>query len=541
MENHNFTAKKIWLNYILANKWAVLILIGNFIIIVASLAEPLLLGKLIDKGLVDNNLDQFFNFLFYLVICYIIGKATSYFVNIGLVKLHYKVGFDINLDIVKHVQNLPISFFYKKDIIYLSSRINDDSQNIINFLLEDFLEIIVNLIISILILFLVYLEMPIVSLLSIPFLCLYVFVYIIINQKLFSQSFKQKEEQNTFFSKLNGLLTNIKFIKCNCIEDLLVYNIKTEFQKLLEAVINYTKTSWLFSFSCDIIKYFSILLYIYYFGTKFKTGNFTIGLFIVILNYLTMLFDSINSILNSLKEWKNAEVAFSRCNELLSLSVETNGTILIKEIDHIDLNNITFGYDNRLLFEKFSFRFSKNHIYCIVGENGKGKTSLISIIMGILKPLDGAVLFNDINAQSIDMKELRLNKIAYSDQEPILLNTTIRNNLFLKIDSSEEIPANYIDYLNLKKENSADCTWLDYIYDDQTHSLSGGEKQKISQMRCFLKNSDILIFDEPTAALDSESKFLFFYLLNQIKCDRIIITISHDADLIGIADRIINL
>lgn len=541
MENHNLTAKKIWFNYILAKKWAVLILIGNFIIIVASLVEPILLGKLVDKGLVDNNLDQFFIFLLYIAICYIFGKVTFYFVNIGLVKLHYTVAFDINLDIVKHVQNLPISFFYNKDIVYLSGRINDDSQNIVNFILENSLEIIVNVIISILILLFIYFEMPVITLLSILFLCLYVFVYIILNRKLFFQSFKQKEEQNTFFSKLNGLLTNITFIKCNCIEDFLVCNIKTEFQNLLAAVINYTKTSWIFSFSCDIIKYCSLLLYMYYFGTKFKNENFTIGLFIVILNYLTMLFDNVNSVLNSLKEWKNAEVSFSRCNELLSLDGETNGTIVLKEVDYIDLCDITFGYDNRLLFEKFSFHFSKNHIYCIVGENGKGKTSLISIIMGILKPVNGAVLFNNINAQSIDMKKLRLNKIAYSDQEPILLNTTIRNNLFLKIDSSEKIPEKYIDYLNLKNVNGADVNWLDYIYDDQIHSLSGGEKQKISQMRCFLKNCDILIFDEPTAALDSESKYLFFNLLNQVKHDKIIITISHDADLIGIADQIINL
>lgn len=541
MENYNLNIKKIWFNYILVHKWAMFVIIGNFIIIITSLLEPFFFGALIDKGLINNNLDCFFDFLIYLAACYIFGKFASYFVNIGLVKLHYKAAFAINVDIVKHVQDLPIGFFYNKDIVYLSSRINDDSQNIVNFILENILEIIVNSIISFLILVIIYREMPVVSYILLICLCLYVSVYFILNRRLYSQAFKQKESQNLFFSKLNELLINIKFIKSNCIENLLIKNIKNEFKKLLNVVVNYAKITWLFSFSCDIIKYSFLFFYVYYFGTRFINENFTVGLFIVILNYLIMFFDNVNSVLNSLKEWKNVEVSFTRCNELLSLDAEPNGTISLSSIDTIDINNLTFGYDNRLLYKNFSFHFFKNHIYCLTGENGKGKTTLVSILMGILKPLDGEVLFNKININSIDMKKIRMKNIAFSDQEPVLLNTSIKNNLYLNNSSSEKMPKKYIDYLNFKILNNNFIKGMEYIYDNETSSLSGGEKQKLSQVRCFLKNSDILIFDEPTAALDAESKSFFIDLLKQEKYDRIILLISHDNDLIKMSDEIIKI
>ena len=226
---------------------------------------------------------------------------------------------------------------------------------------------------------------------------------------------------------------------------------------------------------------------------------------------------------------------------MLSLDAEPNGTISLSSIDTIDINNLTFGYDNRLLYKNFSFHFFKNHIYCLTGENGKGKTTLVSILMGILKPLDGEVLFNKININSIDMKKIRMKNIAFSDQEPVLLNTSIKNNLYLNNSSSEKMPKKYIDYLNFKILNNNFIKGMEYIYDNETSSLSGGEKQKLSQVRCFLKNSDILIFDEPTAALDAESKSFFIDLLKQEKYDRIILLISHDNDLIKMSDEIIKI
>lgn len=541
MTSYKLSVKKIWFNYILVHKWALLVIIGNFIIIITSLLGPIFLGKLIDSGLVGNNLNRFFDFLLYLCICYIFGKISSYFVNIGLVKLHYKTAFAINVDIVKHVQNLPIGFFYNKDIVYLSSRINDDSQNIVNFILENIIEIIVNIILSIAIIVIIFREMPLVSYILIICLCLYVFVYYFLNSRLYSQAFKQKENQNLFFSKLNELLANIKFIKSNCIGDLLINNIKNEFEKLLSVVVKYTKIAWWFSFSCDIIKYSFIIFYIYYFGTRFVDKRLTVGLFIIILNYLIMFFDNVNTVLNSLKEWKNTEVSFARCNELLSLDVETNGTISLNSIDSIEIKNLTYGYDSRLLYKNFNYLFSKNHIYCLVGENGKGKTTLISILMGILKPVKGEILFNKINIEEIDMKKIRMKNIAYSDQEPVLLNATIKDNLFLNNKLGKEIPTHYNNYLNLEVLNKDFVKGLEYVYDNETSSLSGGEKQKISQIRCFLKNSDVLIFDEPTAALDAESKLYFYDLLKHEKYDKIILLISHDNDLIKMADDIIKL
>ena len=139
------------------------------------------------------------------------------------------------------------------------------------------------------------------------------------------------------------------------------------------------------------------------------------------------------------------------------------------------------------------------------------------------------------------MNSIRKSLIAYSEQEPLLLNKTIRQNILMSDERNDEITEEYINYMNLEILKDKIPGGLDIIYNEQQNSLSGGEKQKISQVRAFIKNADVLILDEPTSALDSKSKHNLRLLLKSKFCDKIIIVVTHDSDIADVADYVLSL
>ena len=214
---------------------------------------------------------------------------------------------------------------------------------------------------------------------------------------------------------------------------------------------------------------------------------------------------------------------------------------MINHIDSIRLENICFSYDDRALYNNFSYVFEKGKIYSLSGNNGCGKSTLLLLILGLLKPQTGTVYYNNININQLNMNSIRKSLIAYSEQEPLLLNKTIRQNILMSDERNDEITEEYINYMNLEILKDKIPGGLDIIYNEQQNSLSGGEKQKISQVRAFIKNADVLILDEPTSALDSKSKHNLRLLLKSKFCDKIIIVVTHDSDIADVADYVLSL
>ncbi|WP_446899819.1 ATP-binding cassette domain-containing protein [Clostridium sp. LBM24168] len=169
------------------------------------------------------------------------------------------------------------------------------------------------------------------------------------------------------------------------------------------------------------------------------------------------------------------------------------------------------------MFHKFNCNFGLGKIYCIVGENGCGKSTLINIITGLLYNYSGDVYYNGKNIKDIDMYSLRKENIAVTEQEPrckIL-------NIYYFIDNQS------------KK--------FDEMVNEKSNNISGGEKQKISLIRTFIKNSNVIILDEPTSALDKNTVGSLKEVLVNIKRHKIIIFVTHEDNILSIAYEIIKI
>ena len=213
----------------------------------------------------------------------------------------------------------------------------------------------------------------------------------------------------------------------------------------------------------------------------------------------------------------------------------------------IEMKNIYkfFGKDHneRKIFENFSFTISKGDMVAIMGKSGSGKTTLLNIIGGLESIDKGTYLFNGKDVSKFNEKELlqfRRKNISFVFQNFALINEySVMDNILL--------PLKY-RYRNIDKKKLADARELldklgiAYVLDQKIDNLSGGEKQRIAIARSLISNTNVILADEPTGALDEKSGYMIMELFKQMKnIGKTIIIVTHDIDVAKKCDYIINI
>lgn len=213
----------------------------------------------------------------------------------------------------------------------------------------------------------------------------------------------------------------------------------------------------------------------------------------------------------------------------------------------IEMKNIykSFGKDHneRKIFENFSFTISKGDMVAIMGKSGSGKTTLLNIIGGLESIDKGTYLFNGKDVSKFNEKELlqfRRKNISFVFQNFALINEySVMDNILL--------PLKY-RYRNIDKKKLADARELldklgiAYVLDQKIENLSGGEKQRIAIARSLISNTNVILADEPTGALDEKSGYMIMELFKQMKnIGKTIIIVTHDIDVAKKCDYIINI
>ena len=208
---------------------------------------------------------------------------------------------------------------------------------------------------------------------------------------------------------------------------------------------------------------------------------------------------------------------------------------------NIKFQNLSFSYDNKKILNKFSYSFEKGKKYLIYGESGRGKSTLLYILMGLIKPSEGQIILDGSNFQPWKNLGWR-NNISYIPQKPIFLDTDLKHNIAFK-DKIDDFKINeIIESLNLTKLLDLFVSDKKKTIGDGANQISGGQAQRISIARALYRNSEILVMDEPTSNLDNENekKIMDLIFFDLFKTKTIIFT-SHNSDNLKYADDIIKL
>jgi ABC-type multidrug transport system fused ATPase/permease subunit len=193
----------------------------------------------------------------------------------------------------------------------------------------------------------------------------------------------------------------------------------------------------------------------------------------------------------------------------------------------ITLKNIEFSYENQThtLFENLNVKFFKNHVNIITGKIGCGKSTILNLIMGMLKPSTGSIHVNGHDVFS-DKNEFDVfENVALVKQNPILLNRNIFENIIYGASKScsKRDVTNILNKFNIVFKKS-----LDESVGKNGSNLSGGQRQLIVMLRLFFQNKSILLMDEPTSSVDSNLKHIFAEIIEEFSKSKTIIVITHD-------------
>ena len=267
----------------------------------------------------------------------------------------------------------------------------------------------------------------------------------------------------------------------------------------------------------------------------------TLGIFVA---GIFKLLPSINRIISSSQNVKYYKNSINTVHKIISqpkIRFAKNNTDKIVFNKQIDISCISFSYDHKLILSDFTAVLKKGKIYGLKGESGKGKSTLVNIIMGLLLPqkgnikVDGVIITENLH----DWKS----KIGYVPQNLYVSDISIAENVALGI------PINQID-LNRVKESLINAEIYDYIeqaggvwnsFGEMGKELSGGQIQRISIARALYNNPELIILDEATSALDLETEMKIIKTVMSFKGQKTIIIISHNQKVLSFCDSVINL
>lgn len=518
-------------------------LVGAVVYTILGLAMSVYIQKITDYVLVDGN-RNLLNLLSISMIAIIllqayIGSKKSIFV----MKTGQLIDAKLILGYYKHLLHLPQRFFDTMQIGEIISRIND-AVKIRSFINEVAIEMIVNIFIvvfSFTLMFTYYWKLALVILLVIPF---YSTIYFILNK--FNKKVERSIMENAaeLQTQLVESITHVRTVKEFGIEEFSNLRTENKFVKLLFTTYKSGLNGLFANTSTQILASVFTVVLIWIGSGYVIDRNITPGelfSFYALIGYFT---SPVASLIEMNKTAQNALIAADRLFEIMDLErEETENKIEIKreKIGNIKFENVSFRYGSRVeVFKNFNVIFRRNETTAIVGESGSGKTTLISLLQNLYPIKEGKIYIGNYDTQFIHYKSLR-KIMGVIPQQLNLFSGNIIENIAL----GDPFP-NIQSILDLSKQLGITefVEKLPKGFETQVGEngalLSGGQKQRIAIARALYKNPEILLMDEATSSLDTNSEKIVNEVIEKFKSQgKIVIVIAHRLSTIANADTIL--
>lgn len=543
------TTKRLYLE---AKKEKMLFMIGFIILFFAVIME--LIGPVIGMYIIDHhiktakegviNMNPIFLLLAVYFIVAIIYAVLSYYQTIYFQTAGSNVIKHLRTNLFSHIQKLPIKFFDNLPAGKVVARITNDTQTILELftvMLPTYIAGITNIVGIIAVIFYFNVKIGLLALIVVPLL----FGWLLIYRKISDQYNNVVRERNSDMNAmLNESINGMTIIQAFNQEQ----KIQNEFNQLNDEYLkNYSKIIQLDSLTSHnlmgTIRSFVFLVMIYIFGQSFlsQEATLTAGMMYILVDYLTRLFNPMFNMVNQLSVLEQARVSSNRVFEMMDEKAEVQESETLDACTgHVKFEDVSFGYkSDELVLKHININAMPGETIGLVGHTGSGKSSIMNLLFRFYDPTTGRVTIDGVDTTTVTKQSMRKH-MGIVLQDPYLYTGTILSNITLNdpritremaVDALKRV-GGYRVLQSLEKG-------IDTEVVERGSTLSSGQRQLISFARALAFNPKILILDEATASIDSETEAVIQQAMDVLKEGRTTFIIAHRLSTIKHANEII--
>ena len=483
------------------------------------------------------------------LVCLAVGAFVVQSVSNGLRivlnnTFEQKVIFDFRSDLYDHIQKLPLAWFDHRATGDIMTRVLEDVNAVERVLIDGVEQGTVAILQALIVAILLFVRAPwlaALTMMPVPFLATGALIYTLTAKSRYKAQRQAASEMNSI---LHDNLSGIRQIKAYARESTEHRRFNEASERLKRATLVIMKAWAIYTPSMDFLTSCGLVIVTGFGGVAVLHGRMAIGELVAFLILVRFLYEPIGRLHALNQMFQSARAAGDRVFEILDEPLERDllENELLDPIGHVEYRNVTFSYsDGQPVLRNVSFVAEPGQTIALVGATGAGKSTLVSLLLRFyeLDSRGGDILIDGRSIRTLSKKAVR-SVTGFVSQECFLFNGTIRENLlFGRSDASEADIWNALKTANADGFVSRLPKGLDTGVGERGIRLSVGEKQRISIARAILKDPPMLLLDEATASVDTETERQIQEALDRLLLGRTSFVIAHRLSTVRDADQIL--
>lgn len=516
--------------------------------LMVSVAVTTLLNPEVQKRLINNVLKingSYKTALVYLSLMFVLSVAIvviNILKSIATAKLGSKISADLRRDLFEKCQKLPLSFINERRPGELLNRITDDTRFVSEFCADVFCNLFAVFFIFVWdVIFMLVLDwkLALLTFSVVPFVTFFMFYL----RKTISRVFRvQNKKNDDVASDLQDVISGMRIVKSYGKEEIEADRFKVLSGEFAEIQKRNERFWGMFDFVLSFCMGIGVVIVVYFGGRSVLDLKMSAGELYQFISYTLLLFQYVGWLGRVPRELSKLKSSLERIYDVLSQEAPEEDPALVQEVDikgEIRFDHATFGYKSyQPVLEDINAVIKPGEMIGIVGASGTGKSTLINLLMRLYETDDGSILVDGVEMKNISRKSYH-SQLGVVLQETFLFSGTITDNIrFSKPDASEAEIIRAAKLANAHTFISKLPDGYNTYVGEKGHSLSGGERQRIAIARAILTDPKILILDEATASLDTESEYMIQKALDRLTHNKTTFAIAHRLSTLKNADRI---
>jgi ABC-type multidrug transport system fused ATPase/permease subunit len=454
-----------------------------------------------------------------------------------------RMTYDLAGDLFRHIQRLSLVFHTRRAVGDLISRVTGDTWCVNTIVMDAILPSIQG-VVTLVAMFAIMLQLQsTLTVLALGVIPLLVLVIRMLSRPIKDRTREQRDLEGQMFSTVERTLGAIPVVQAFAREDLEHSRFRRYADRTVGAYVRATVAGLWFQLASGLVTTLGTVAVMYVGGRLALEGKLTPGTIIVFLSYLGSLYDPLDAMTHTAQTVLGAGAEADRVMEVMELEPEVRdrpGALAAPPRGAISYRNVTFGYEpGQPVLRDISFTALPGQTVAIVGPTGAGKTTLANLLVRFYDPWSGQIALGGRDLRELRVRSLR-ERIALVLQDPFIFPLSVAENIgYGRRDATRAQIVAAAKAANAHPFVERLPDGYDSIVGERGATLSGGEKQRLSIARAFLKDAPVLILDEPTSALDARTEALLLEALERLMRGRITFVIAHRLSTIRGADQIL--